>query len=274
MRTLEVHGQHVPVLGLGTLGRTGDEGREVVEAALAAGYRHIDTAQYYGSEEAVGQALARSAVPRADVWLTTKFVHPRGPVVEDFGEAMAESLRRLGTDDVDLTLLHWPRPDRDLEADLEGLVSLRERGLTRAIGVSNYPPSLLTRALELVPDLAFDQVEFHVFLGNDTLLDLVRARGMVLTAYCPLARGEVFDEPVIQQVADGHGCTPAQVALAWVLAQDRVVAVPGADTPDQVRDNLGALDVNLSGDELAILDGLDQGRRVVTPPFGPDWAAG
>lgn len=274
MRTLEVAGQQVPVLGLGTLGRTGDDGRAIVEAALAEGYRHVDTAQFYGSEEAVGQALARSGVPRSDVWLTTKLVHPRGPVVEDFGEAMADSLRRLGTDDVDLTLLHWPRPDRDLEADLAGLVSLRDRGLTRAIGVSNYPPTLLSRALELVPDLAFDQVEFHVFLGGAPLLDLLRARGMVLTAYCPLARGAVFDEPVIHEVAEGHGCTPAQVALAWVLAQDRVVAVPGADTVDQVRDNVGALDVALSTDELAILDGLEQGRRVVSPPFGPDWDAG
>lgn len=267
-------GLTVPGLGLGTYGRLGDEARTIVGAALAEGYRHIDTSRWYGNEEEVGRAISQSSVPRDDFWLTTKLLHPKSPPQPDIAAEMEESLRRLRTDHVDLLLIHWPRPELDLEWILGEFVALREAGRTRSIGVSNFPTGLLARARALADDLVTNQVEYHPFLSQAAMLADLRASGMFLTAHSPLARGAVFEEPVIVEIAARHGLSPVQVALRWLVQQEGVVAIPGAETVEQVRQNFRVLEVRLSDDEMLAISGLARGFRTVDPPHGPEWDEG
>lgn len=269
----DVGGHKVPVLGLGTLGNQGDAGTTLVEAALAEGYRYIDTGRYYGNEDAVGRALSRSSVPRDEIWLTTKLLHPRSGPMPDLPTALDESLRMLQTDYVDQLLIHWPNPDVPLSWALEHYGAFRDAGKVRTIGVSNFPTALVREALDLVADLVTDQVEYHPYLAQDRLLDLLRQRGLVLTAHSPLLRGEILTDPVVTSIAGDRGVTPAQVALRWVVQQARVVAIPGARTVEQLRDNLGALDFALDQAEMQAVSGLARGRRIVDPPHGPQWDA-
>ena len=261
----------MPGIGFGTLGNEGEAGSALIEAALAEGYRYIDTARYYGNEEAVGRGMERSSVPRGDVWLTTKLLHPRTPPMPDIGVELDESLRRLRTDYVDLLLIHWPNPDVSLEWALGELVALRERGKARAIGVSNFPTALLRQAMGLVGDLATNQVEYHPYLDQRPLLELMRKHGLVLTAHSPLARGAIFGEPVLQQIALQRQLSVAQVALRWLVQQERVVAIPGAENVEQLRENLKVLDFTLTFDEMAAISSLTRGTRIVDPPHSPDW---
>lgn len=268
----DVHGVSVPALGFGTWQLTGDDARHSVEHALSIGYRHVDTAQMYGNEAEVGAGLATSGVPRGDVFLTTKVWRDRVAPAR-LGPSVDESLRALGTDYVDLLLLHWPVREIELEAQLAALVAVREAGKARLVGVSNYPAAMLRDALELVPDLAVDQVEYHVLLGQDRLLDAVRQRGLVLTAYSPLAQGETLADATVREIAAARGVGPAQVALAWLLGQDRVTAIPKAGSDAHRASNLAAADLTLTGEERARLDALPKDRRTVDPGPWPDWSA-
>ncbi len=261
----------MPGIGFGTLGNKGEAGRALVEAALAEGYRYIDTSRYYANEEEVGRGLERSSVPRGDVWLTTKLLHPKTPPQPDIRGELDESLRRLRTDYVDLLLIHWPNPDVSLEWALGEFAALRERGKARAIGVSNFPTALLRQALDLVGDLATNQVEYHPYLDQRAVLDLVRERGLVLTAHSPLARGAVFGDPVLQEIAEQRQLSVAQVALRWLVQQERVVAIPGAQNVEQLRENLKILELTLTHDEMAAISSLARGTRIVNPPHSPDW---
>ena len=270
MTHYDVHGVSVPALGLGTWQIEGDAARRAVEHALALGYRHVDTAQMYGNEAEVGAALAASAVPRADVFLTTK-VWRSAVAPSRLAASVDESLRKLGTNYVDLLLLHWPTDDVELEAQLEALAAVREAGKARLVGVSNYPSARLRDALEIVPDLATDQVEYHALLGQDAVLAEVRRRGMVLTAYSPLAQGELLRDEAVREVAEARGVGPAQVALAWLLGQDRVCAIPKASSDAHRQSNLDAAEIALTADERARLDALPKDHRTVDPGFAPDW---
>ncbi|WP_420455560.1 aldo/keto reductase [Rubrivirga sp.] len=271
MTHYDVHGVSIPALGLGTWQLTGDDARRGVEHALSIGYRHIDTAQIYRNEAEVGAGLAASSVSRDDVFVTTK-VWRDHVAPSRLAASVDESLRKLGTDTVDLLLLHWPVDEVELEAQLEALVAIRDAGKARAVGVSNYPAGLLRDALELVPDLATDQVEHHVLLGQDRLLDVVRPR-MVLTAYSPLAQGEALSNETVREIAEARGVGPAQVALAWLLGQDRVAAIPKASSDAHRAANLAAADLVLTADERAALDALPKDHRTIDPDFAPDWDA-
>ena len=185
----------MPGIGFGTLGNVGDAGSALVEAALAEGYRYIDTSRFYGNEEAVGNALARSSVPRGDVWVTTKLLHPRTPPQPDLAFELEKSLRLLRTDYVDLLLIHWPNPEVSLEWALGEFAALREKGKARTIGVSNFPTALLRQALEIVGDLAANQVEYHPYLNQRPLFDLMRERDLVLIDHSPLGRGTRIVNP-------------------------------------------------------------------------------
>ena len=261
----------MPGIGFGTLGNTGETGSALVEAALAEGYRHIDTSRFYDNEEAVGRGLERSSVPRDKIWLTTKLLHPRTPPMPDIAHELEESLRLLRTDYVDLLLIHWPNPDVSLEWALGEYVALRERGKARTIGVSNFTTTLLRQALNLVGDLVTNQIEYHPYLDQRLILDLMRERGVVLTAHSPLARGAVLDDPVLQEIAKQRQLSVAQVALRWLVQQERVVAIPGAVNVEQLRENLKVLDVTLTSDEMAAISSLARGMRIVDPPHGPSW---
>jgi diketogulonate reductase-like aldo/keto reductase len=156
----------MPVLGLGTLNNKGEGGSALVEAALAAGYRHIDAAEYYGNEDAVGRGLARSAVRREDVWVTTKVLHPKAPRPRSVRAAAEASLRRLGVEYVDALLIHGPNPHYELEESLAVFTRLREEGKVRYIGVSNFPMALLRRALDIAPELVLNQVDYHPYSSS------------------------------------------------------------------------------------------------------------
>lgn len=263
----------MPGIGFGTLGNVGDAGAALVEAALAEGYRYIDTSRYYGNEEAVGRALARSSVPRDAIWVTTKLLHPKTPPQTDLAFELEKSLRLLQTDYVDLLLIHWPNREVALEWALREFASLRAQGKARTIGVSNFPTALLRQALAIVGDLAANQVEYHPYLNQRPLLDLMRERGLVLIAHSPLARGAVLSDPVLQAIARERRLSVAQVALRWLVQQERVVAIPGALNVEQLRDNLKVLEVALTNEEMAAISALARGTRIVDPPHGPSWDA-
>jgi 2,5-diketo-D-gluconate reductase B len=261
----------MPGIGFGTLGNTGDAGCALVEAALAEGYRYIDTSRFYANEDAVGRALARSSVPRSDVWITTKLLHPRTPPQPDLCSELEKSLRSLQTDYVDLLLIHWPNPQVSLEWALGEFAALREQGKTRTIGVSNFTTTLLKQALNIVSDLAADQIEYHPYLNQRPLLNLMRERGLVLIAHSPLARGAVLTDPVLQEIAARRQLSVAQVVLRWLVQQERVVAIPGAVNVEQLRENLKVLDFTLTDDEMNAISALARGMRIVNPPHGPAW---
>jgi 2,5-diketo-D-gluconate reductase B len=261
----------MPGIGIGTLGNVGDAGCALVEAALAEGYRYIDTSRYYGNEEAVGRALARSSVPRGDIWVTTKLLHPKTPPQPDIAFELDKSLRLLQTDYVDLLLVHWPNPEVSLEWALGEFAALRKQGKARTIGVSNFPTALLRKALEIVGDLAANQVEYHPYINQRPLLDLMRERGLVLIAHTPLARGAILNDPVLQEIAKLRQLSVAQVALRWLVQQERVVAIPGVQSDEQMRENLKVLDVRLTDDEMAAISALARGTRIVNPQHGPAW---
>jgi 2,5-diketo-D-gluconate reductase B len=273
MPILEANGMRMPRIGLGTWPMKGAECQAAVESALGLGYRHVDTAEMYGNEDAVGAGIAAAGLPRADVFLTTKiwWDKPKGAAIR---QAFDASLARLATPYVDLLLIHWPSPDLDLPDALRALAAIRAEGRAKAIGVSNFPPRLLQRAIAEGVELACLQVECHLLLDQSKLLGITRAAGMALTAYSPLAKGENLDLPAVRQVAAKHGATLAQVALAWLLAQEGVAMVPKAASPARQKENLGALALRLDAADLAALAALPKDRRFVNPSFAPDWAGG
>ena len=259
----------MPALGFGTWQMTGRDARDGVRDALELGYRHIDTARAYGNEREVGAGLRDSGVPREEVFLTTKvWLDDLEPTrLRASAEA---SLRDLAVDHVDLLLLHWPNPRVPLEASLGELQRVREDGLARHIGVSNFPPAMFRRALELAPVFT-DQVEFHPFLGQDELLRIAQDSGSSLTAYSPLAEGRAVHDPTLQEIARRLGATPAQVALRWLLDQPRTSVIPKAASPERRRENLGALELELGDDDRAAIDALPKNRRGSNPSWGPRW---
>lgn len=270
---LETPRLRIPRIGLGTWTLRGAEAQQAVEGAIGLGYRHIDTAAMYGNEDAVGAGIAASGVRRAEIFLTTKVWWTE--LAPDALRASAEaSLKRLGMRYADLILIHWPSPEMDLPAALGALAKLQQDGLARAVGVSNFPPGLLERAIALgIAPLAALQVEAHVYLWQDRLAALCRRHGLALTAYAPIAKGQVNDDPVMRAVAAKYGASPVQVALAWLLAQEGVVAIPKSGRPEGQRENLAAASIRLDAEDLAAIARLPKDRRLVNPSFAPDWDA-
>lgn len=263
----------LPRLGLGTWPMTGEGCRDSVLSALALGYRHIDTAERYENEDAIGAALSQTDVSRGDLHLTSKvwWDHLAPAAMRD---SMARSLDALRTDYVDLYLIHWPNPESDLGAALDALAGLQEAGLARAVGVANFPLALLRRAVEQhQAPIACLQVEYHAMLGQAALHDYARAHDIALTAYSPLGRGLVAQSPVVAGIAAQLDATAEQVALAWLIGQDGVTAVPKAAGRTNQLSNLRALDVRLTQAQRAAIDAVPKDRRVVSPDFAPAWDA-
>jgi 2,5-diketo-D-gluconate reductase B len=272
-RIVNAQGLNMPKLGLGTWPMLGEECTRAVEQALALGYRHIDTAAAYNNEDAVGQALLNSPTPRNHIHVTTKVwwdqLQP-----DAMRHSMDRSLKALHSDYVDLFMIHWPTTDWDLPRMIETLVSFKEQGLARNIGVANFPLPLLRNVVEeLGTPLSAIQVEYHVLLGQNALLDYARQHDLALTAYTPLARNKVSDIPHIQQIAAKHGVLPTQVALKWLLDQPNVAAIPKASSQANQLANLAALEVNLDDEDRALIAGLSKRERQVNPDFAPVWDA-
>lgn len=272
MQTIDTRGLRLPKVGLGTWRLAGAEAQAAVEGALSLGYRHIDTAAMYGNEAEVGAALAASGLPRDAVHVTTKIWHDRLGSADDIRRAMAESLGRLGLPQVDLVLIHWPSPGMDMGLVFETMMRLREEGLARAIGVANFPVRLIRAAVEEIgAPIACNQVEHHALLDQSILLAWLRAHGIPLVAYCPLAQGRLGDYPALAAVARKHGASPAQVALKWLLDQPGVAAIPKARGTERQKENLDALALTLDDADRRVLDALPKDQRFVRPAFAPEW---
>jgi 2,5-diketo-D-gluconate reductase B len=270
--SVEANGARIPAVGLGTWQLTGETARRAVEAALATGYRHIDTAQAYGNEREVGQAIRASAIPRDEMFLTTKVWWDRFRA-GDLQRSAEESLRRLAVDAVDLLLLHWPNPEVPLEETLQALCEVKRRGMARHIGVSNFPVALIEQAVRISPEkLVTNQVEYHPFLDQSPVLAACRTHGMALTAYSPLARGEVFRSEVLKAIAQERGKTPSQIVIRWLIQQEGVVAIPRSSSPEHGRANFDVFDFELGAEEMQRIAGRARpDGRMVDPDFAPDW---
>lgn len=271
MQTITTGGLRMPKLGLGTWRMSGNGCTDAVLGALALGYRHIDTAKMYGNEAAIGAALARTDVARADIHVTSKVWHDSlAPAA--MRRSLEGSLRDLRTDYVDLYLIHWPTAEMDLGAALAGLAKLREEGMARAVGVSNFPVALMRRSVEEfgVP-VACNQVEYHALLDQSKVLAYARAHGIVVTAYAPLARGRLAEQPDMRRIARKHGASVEQVALKWLLDQDGVAAIPKASRRESQQANLDALKLQLDDADRAALAALPKNVRLVEPGWNVGW---
>ncbi len=270
MEFVNVQGQRVPVIGLGTWQLEGQECREAVEQALDIGYRHLDTAQMYGNEDEIGEVLRSTPIDRGELWVTTK-ISNHDHAYDDVISSTRESLRKLGTGFVDLLLIHWPVQFESIRETLDAMLRLRDDGRIRHLGVSNFPPSLFDKAADHAP-LLCNQVEYHPFLSQDKVIEAARRRDAMVTAYSPLARGEVFsDESVLEEIGRAKGKTAAQVALRWLVDQDNVSAIPKSTSREHIEANIDIFDFVLSDEERARIDGLERGERIIDPPFAPDW---
>ena len=256
MERQTIKGEKVPALGLGTWRLSGEECRRVVERALALGYRHIDTAQMYRNEDEVGKGMQSSGVNREEVFLTTK-VWPSDFSYKRIIETTRESLKRLRTDRVDLLLMHWPSQGVPLEETLSAMRELQEEGSVRHIGVSNFPPSMVEDATRHT-EIFCNQVEYHPYQAQDDLLEQAKEMDYLLTAYRPLSKGTILNDETLQEIAEAHGKTPAQVALRWLIQQEKVAAIPKATSEDHLKSNLDVFDFELSEEEMEHIFGLSR----------------
>lgn len=272
MRTVTGGEAEIPALGLGTWALRGAEARDMVARALAEGWRRVDTARMYGNEAEVGAAIRAAAVPRADVFLTTK-IWPDDHAPGRLRAAAEDSLRTLGVDAVDLMLLHWPSRTVPFAETIPALDALRRDGLARHVGVSNFTRAQLAEVGGIMDSpLAANQVEFHPFLDQSRMLADLADRGAALTAYAPLAKGRVAEDPTLRRIAEARGTAPGAVALAWILAKG-AAAVPKTATPARLAENLAAAELTLTPEEIAEIDGLARpdGRLVDLEGVAPDW---
>ena len=267
--TLTVQGITIPKLGFGTWQLTGAACVDAVRDALEIGYDHIDTARAYDNEAQVGQALHDSGRNRDEVFLTTKLWYSDLSAI-GVHDQLEQSLRDLRTEYVDLLLIHWPHPRIPLAETLLAMLEAREAGRVRHLGVSNFPSAMLREALEHAP-LLCDQVEYHPYLGQPELLEVARERDLVVTAYSPLARGELLRDPVVREIAEDHGRSPAQVVLRWLLDQPNVATVPKAAAREHRAANLEIFDFELTDEQRGRIAGLERGRRTSDPSWAPDW---
>ena len=270
--TFSAHGAHMPAIGFGTMAFP-EHAAELVAYALQSGYRLIDTARKYGTEEQVGEGIRASGITRADLWVTTK-VTELNAREGDFLNSAETSLKALGLDYVDLLLVHWPQPKVPFSETLGALAKAKRRGLTRHIGVSNFTIAMVDEAVHVCPEpLITNQIEYHAYLPQDRMLAALKRHGMILTAYCPVARGELLDDPVLGEIAKAHGKTTAQIALRWLIQQPMVAAVPRALTEVHIAENLDIFDFVLSDDEMTRISALRRKQvRIANPPErAPVW---
>jgi 2,5-diketo-D-gluconate reductase B len=271
MEHLQTQGISLPRLGLGTFRMQGDVCRAAVESALGLGYRHIDTAEMYGNEDAIGAAIAASRVARGDLHVTTK-VWNENLAPDAIRSAFDASLKKLRLDHVDLYLVHWPARNMNLPAMFETLMKLKQEGRTRAIGVANFNIALLKTVVEEIKaPIACNQIEYHVMLDQRKIAGYLAAKSIPLVAYCPLAQGRVASDETLMAIGRKHGASAAQVALKWLLDQDGVAAIPKASRTESQKANLDALKLVLDDADSKAIAALPKNRRCVNPGFAPAW---
>lgn len=269
---LEAHGAKMPAIGYGTMEFPG-RAAELVAHAIKVGYRHIDTARKYGTEERVGEGIRASGIKRGELFVTTK-VTELDARETDFLRSAETSLKALGLDYVDLLLVHWPQPKVPFAETLGALAKAKRSGMTRHIGVSNFTLAMLDEAVRVCPEpLITNQIEYHAYLPQDRMIAALKRYGMILTAYCPVARGKLLDDPVVGRIAKTHGKTPAQICLRWLIQQPMVAAVPRALEERHIVENLDVFGFSLSDEEMQRISALRRHNvRIADPPErAPKW---
>ncbi len=271
MVTKKIQGVEVPELGFGTFKLIGKECEQAVKLALNVGYRHIDTAQVYKNEREVGNGIKQAHIKRDELFVTTK-IWMNNLAPEEVIKSSERSLQDLDLPYVDLLLIHWPNPDFDVEKTIEAMLSVRDQGKALNIGVSNFPMKHLKEVNEeLAAPIFCNQVEYHPLLDQFELLEYASEQDLLVTAYSPLAQGEVFNIPLLQELSEKYGKTPSQIALRWLVEQEQVVAIPKASSREHMEENLNIYDFTLEDDDFYAIDDLDKTRRIVNPDFAPEW---
>ena len=274
---VEANGAAIPAIGLGTMTLMDAVCVQAVETALRLGYRHIDTAERYNNEAAVGEGLQHglraAGLQRDDIFVTTK-VYQDKLAPADFQRSFDQSLEKLKLAFVDLLLIHWPNPSVPLADTLAALCQAKRDGRARHVGVANFTIALLDQAMKLTTEpLVTNQIEVHPFLDQSKVLAACRKYGMAVTAYCPLARGKVPGNEVLERIGKAHGKSSWQIALRYLIEQG-IIPIPRTANSDHLAANLAIFDFSLTPAELAQIDKLKTpGGRVVDPPHAPRWDA-
>lgn len=263
MKYIEILEMKMPVIGLGTWNLRGKECFEATISALEIGYRHIDTAEMYENESEIGDAITQSLVPRSEIFLTTK-VWSNHLQYQDVIRSLESSLKKLKTDYVDLFLIHWPNPNIPLSDTFKAMSYLKNKGMLKFIGVSNFDKDLLLKAQQIssLPIMNV-QVEYHPFLDQNSILSYCQKNNISLTAYCPLARGRELSNPALEKIANKYNKTVPQVMLRWLIQQKNVVAIPKAKSAEHQRINFEIFDFQLSPEEMNTIFQLNRGQRLV-----------
>ncbi|MGE7368783.1 aldo/keto reductase [Neorhizobium sp. NPDC001467] len=273
MHHVSANGANIPALGFGTFRMPDEDVLRILPQALKLGFRHVDTAQIYKNEQAVGEVLAQSGIPRQDIFLTTKVWVDR--VGDDaFLASVDESLTKLKTDYVDLLLLHWPQSEMPLADRIGALNALRKAGKVKNIGVSNFSTALMAEAVALSDaPIVNNQVEYHPYLDQSKVLAEAKKTGMSVTAYYLMADGAVPKDEVLSDIGSRHGKTAAQVVLRWAVQQQDVIALSKTATESRLSENFDIFDFALSPEEMDAVHGLARkdGRIVSPAHLAPDW---
>jgi len=271
MNFVEANGAKIPAIGLGTWELRGRTCARIVEQALRLGYRHVDTAQIYENEREVGEGLRGSGVKRDDVFVTTK-VWTTHFAPNDLERSTKDSLARLRLTEVDLLLLHWPNPQVPLVETLGALARVRQQGLARHIGVSNFTVALIEEAVAACPEpLVCDQVEFHPYLDQTGVREACARHGMAVVAYSPVAKGRIKNDRALLRIGDRYRKTAAQVCLRW-LVQQNVAAIPRTSKLERLSENIEIFDFELSEEDMQQISGMGSaGGRLVDHGFAPKW---
>jgi 2,5-diketo-D-gluconate reductase B len=271
MKSVEANGARIPLIGLGTWELNGSACERIVEEALRLGYRHIDTATMYENEREVGQGVRASGVPRDQVFVTTK-VWTSDFAPRDLERSARESLKRLKLAEIDLLLLHWPSKTIPLADTIGALCKVKQDGLTRHIGISNFTTPLIEEAVRLSSEpLVCNQFECHPFLDQSKLVASTRRRGMAVVAYAPTAKGKSKNDPVLTRIGDAHDKTAVQVCLRWLVQQD-IVVIPRTSKPERLKQNVDIFDFTLSDSEMRDISALSgRKERLVDWSGSPKW---
>lgn len=262
----------IPALGYGTAKVKGADGQKAMEYALSVGYRHLDTAQMYDNETEVGAAVKASGIARSEIFITTKvnLGHINEGVLQ---KSVDTSLKKLQSDYADLLLIHWPVTKVPFAEQMKALMEVQKNGKAKLVGVSNFTVAQMKEVVEEIgAPVVNNQVEYHPYLSQKPVLDYVRAHGMFLTAYCPIARGKVLDDVVITKIAKKHGKTATQVTLRWLIQQDKVAAIPRSGNEARIRENFDIFDFALTAEEMTEISSLARpDGRIISPDFAPAW---
>ena len=274
--SIEARGASIPVVAYGTMEFPEPEkAAGYVAHSINCGYRHIDTARKYGSEQWVGEGIRASGIPRSDLFVTTKVTEDNAKA-DDFARSVDTSLKTMGLDYVDMLLIHWPQPRVPLTETLGALLKAKRQGLAKNIGVSNFTVALLDEAMKICPEITNNQIEYHAYIRQDKLLAACRKHGLLVTCHVPLARGILLQDPLINEIARGHRKSAAQVALRWLIQQPNVGVVPRALANREIEENIDIFDFELTADEMERISALrDKNVRVVDPEVRrPVWDVG